>query len=92
MNSKYYENFRPELFKFLEKVAPKYTIEKGQELTKSVKRLAIEKQCEVEDMFENFMNETIELINSTNKYPNQTELAQIVEQQNKILDEIICDK
>ena len=43
-------------------------------------------------MYENFMNETIELINSTNKYPNQTELAQIVEQQNKILDEIICDK
>ena len=92
LNSKYYETFRPELFEFLEKVAPKYTIEKGQELTKSVKRLAIEKQCEVEDMYENFMNETIELINSTNKYPNQTELAQIVEQQNKILDEIICDK
>lgn len=87
----YYSKFRPELFEFLDKVAPKYTHEKGQELTKSVKRLAIEKQCEIEDMYENFMNETIELINSTNKYPNQTELAQIVEQQNKILDEIICD-
>ena len=56
LNSKYYENFRPELFEFLERIAPKYTIEKGQELTKSVKRLAIEKQCEVEDMYENFMN------------------------------------
>ena len=33
------------------------------------------------------MNETLELIDSINKYPNQTELAQLVEQQNKILDE-----
>lgn len=92
LNTKYYETFRPELLEFLEKVTPKYTLEKGQELTKSIKRLAIEKQCEVEDMYENFMNETIELVDSTNKYPNQTKLAQLVEQQNKILDEIICDK
>lgn len=92
LDSKYYESFRPELFEFLDKIAPKYTLEKGQELTKSIKRLAIEKQCETEDMYENFINETLESINATNKYPNQTELAKIVEQQNKILAEIICDK
>ena len=92
LNSKYYETFRPELFEFLEKVAPKYSIEKGQELTKSVKRLAIEKQCEVDDIYENFISETLELIKSTKKYPNQSELSRIVEQQNEILDEIICDK
>ena len=90
--SKYYETFRPELFEFLDKVAPKYSIEKGQELTKSVKRLAIKKQCEVDDMYENFISETLELIKSTKKYPNQSELSRIVEQQNEILDEIICDK
>ena len=76
----------------MDKIAPRYTLEKGQELTKSIKRLAIEKQCETEDMYENFINETLESINATNKHPNQTELAKIVEQQNKILAEIICDK
>ena len=91
LDSKYYEILRPELIETVNKLAPKYTLEKGQELTKEIKRLAIEKQCAVEDLYENFIDNTLELIDSTNKYPNQIELAQIIEQQNKILEEIIWD-
>lgn len=89
LNSKYYETFRPELFEFLDKVAPKYTLKKGQELTQLVKKLTIEKQCEVENISKNFINETIELINLTKKYQNQKNLAQIVQQQHEILEEIL---